>query len=287
MIKIENDYSGEEIKQLPNYFDLINQYEIEFEEQRENCLNCYNALKEQMSIIEKLVPNFDVNIFNTFFQNFEEYYSFFSKSKEILKKFSNFNDDTQNLYYICKKKIQCVEALKEFVEKFTVEYADKVEQYDILNEEYKGLIDSYQKLNKIYQESKSEDLKQYENIDNKELMIKKLNEKIQQLNIENDNIKKKYSQNSKELELVNMALKAKYVLKTDYEKVMNELKFKLRRTETEISSYKENILKLSEEKEKLTQEKESLEEQLNQQLSNMYRSYDGPIRKNFIEEKKF
>ena len=45
------------------------------------------------------------------------------------------------------------------------------------------------------------------------------------MNIENDNIKKKYSQNSKELELVNMALKAKYVLKTDYEKVMNELKF--------------------------------------------------------------
>ena len=59
----------------------------------------------------------------------------------------------------------------------------------------------------------------------------------------------------------------------------------MRRTETEISSYKENILKLSEEKEKLTQDKESLEEQLNQQLSNMYRSYDGPIRKNFIEEK--
>ena len=176
--KIENDFSGEEISQLPNHFNLINQYELEFEEQRQNCLNCYNALKEQISLIEKMVPNFDVNIFNTFFQSFEEYYSFFTKAKDILNIFSQFNDDTQNLYYICKRANFYVEALKEFVDKISVEYADKIEQYETLKEKFKNLNESYDKLYKIYQDTKGNDLKRFENIENKELMIKKLNDKI-------------------------------------------------------------------------------------------------------------
>ena len=272
--KIENDYSGEEITQLPNHFDLINKYENEFEEQRENCLNCYSALKEQISIIEKCVPNFDVNIFNTFFQSFEEYYSFFTKSQEILKTFSQFNDETQNLFYILKRKNFCVDALKEFVDKISVDYADKVEQYDILNDKYKNMKESYEKLYKIYQETKSADLKQYENIDNKELMIKNLNEKIQELNLENDRIKKKYYECSKELELVNMAIKAKYVLKIEYENAVNELRFKMKKFETDNKKYIENINKLNVENEKLMQEKEYLEEQINNHLNNIRSSYD-------------
>ena len=272
--KIENDFSGEEISQLPNHFDLINKYENEFEEQRENCLNCYNALKEQISYIEKVVPNFDVNIFNTFFQNFEEYYSFFQKSQEILRTFSEFNDETQNLFYICKRKNFCVDALKEFVDKISLDYADKVEQYEILNEKFKNLNESYDQLYKIYQESKSEDLKQYENIDNKELMIKQLNDKIKELNIENDRIKKKYNELSKEFELFNMALKAKYVLKSEYEKAVNELKFKMKKYETDNINYKESIHNLKIENEKLIQEKEYLEEQINNHLNNIHTSYD-------------
>ena len=126
--KIENDFAGKEISLLPNHFNFINKFENEFEEQRESCLNCYAALKEQISIIEKVVPNFDPTIFNTFFQNFEEYYSFFTKSQEILRTFSEFNDETQNLFYILKRKNFYVDALKEFVEKISVEYAEKIEQ---------------------------------------------------------------------------------------------------------------------------------------------------------------
>ena len=55
-------------------------------------------------MIEKYNPDFDINIFSQYFQIFEEYYSFFSKSKDILKTFSIYNDETQNLYYICKRK---------------------------------------------------------------------------------------------------------------------------------------------------------------------------------------
>ena len=285
--KIENDFSGEEITQLPNHFNLINQYELEFEEQRQNCLNCYNALKEQTSLIEKMVPNFDVNIFNTFFQSFEEYYSFFTKAKDILNIFSQFNDDTQNLFYICKRANFYVEALKEFVDKISVEYADKIEQYEALKEKFKYLNESYDKLYKIYQETKGNDLKRFENIENKELMIKKLNDKIQDSTIENDRIKKKYYECSHDLELLNMALKVKYVLKSESDKYINELKFKMKKFETENITFRQDIKHLQEENEKLIQEKEYLEQQVYSQLNNIRTSYDDNNKinlENLIEE---
>ena len=278
--KIENDYLGEEIGTLENHFNYINKYENEFEEQRENCLNCYTALKEQISIIEKLVPNFDINVFNTFFEIFEEYYSFFTKSQEILKKFSDFNDDTQNLFYICKRKNYCIDALKEFVDKISVEYADKIEQHDILQQKFNYLKESYDKLYKIYQESKSNDLKQYENIDNKELMIKKLNEKIQELNIENDRIKKKYLECSRDLEGLNMAVKVNYVLKSESENYINELKFKMKNYENNNKINQEYIRNLKTENEKLIKEKEYLEEQINYQLDKI-----NKINMNFEKNK--
>ncbi len=275
---IENEFSGEEVNQLENNFNYINKYENEFEEQRENCINCYAALKEQISLIEKIVPNFDINIFNTFFQTFEEYYSFFTKSQEILKKFSEYNDDTQNLYYICKRKNFCIDALKEFVDKISVEYADKIEQYEILNEKYKNLTESYEKLYKIYQETKNVDLKKYENIDNKELMIKNLNETIQQLTIENDRIKKKYFDCSRDLEGLNMAIKVNYVLKSESDKYINELQFKMKKYEIDNKTYRENIKNLKEENEKLIQEKESLEVQINSNLNTINANPDNKNR---------
>ena len=267
--KIENDFAGEEISPLPNHFNFINKFENEFEEQRESCLNCYAALKEQISIIEKVVPNFDPTIFNTFFQNFEEYYSFFTKSQEILRTFSEFNDETQNLFYILKRKNFCVDALKEFVEKISVDYAEKVEQYEILNEKFKNLMESYDKLYKIYQESKSSDLKQYENIDNKELMIKQLNDKIYDLNIENDRIKKKYNECSNELQISNLAIKAKYVLKSESEKIINDLKNRMEQYKSDNILFLQNLKNLKNENEKLIQEKESLEDHINNHLNNM------------------
>ena len=190
----------------------------------------------------------------------------------MLKKFSEFNDDTQNLYYICKRKNFCIDALKEFVDKLSVEYADKIEQYETLQNKFKNLTESYDNLYKIYQETKnSSDLKQYDNIDNKELMIKKLNEKIQDLNIENDRIKKIYFDCSRELEGLKMAIKVNYVLKSESDKYINELKFKMKKYEDDNKAYKEELKRLKTESEKLEQEKEYLEEQININLETINR----------------
>jgi hypothetical protein len=262
--KIENEYDGEDNFSLENHFNFINKYENEFEEQRENCSNCYNTLKEQISLIENQVPGLDINVFNQFFQNFEEYYSFFKKSQEVLKKFSEFNDETQNLLYLYKRKNFCIDALKEFVDKLSVENADRIEQYEILKEKFKNITESYDKLYKIYQETKqSSDLKQYDNINNKELMIKKLNEKIQDLNIENDRIKKMHFDCSRELEGLKMAVKVHYVLKSESDKYISELKFKMKKYEIDNKAFKEEIKQLKIENEKLNKDKEYLEEQIN------------------------
>ena len=282
--KLENDNAGEDTNKLANHFNFINKYENEFEEQRENCINCYHAMKDQISLIEKSIPDFDVNVFNTFFQTFEEYYSFFDKALEVLKAFSQFNDEAQELYYICKRKNNYIDSLKDFFDKISVEYADKNEEYEDLRNKFKNLSESYDKLFKIYQESKSNDLKQYENIDNKELMIQQLNQKIQDLKIENDRYKSKYNESSKDLEALRMVLKFKYVLKAESEKNIEYLKFRIQKYETDNSTLKKYVKELQTENENLMKDKEFLEEQLNSNLNNMRSNEDKSNYTTLIEE---
>ena len=282
--KLENDNAGEDTNKLANHFNFINKYENEFEEQRENCINCYHAMKDQISLIEKSIPDFDVNVFNTFFQTFEEYYSFFDKALEVLKAFSQFNDEAQELYYICKRKNNYIDSLKDFFDKISVEYADKNEEYEDLRDKFKNLSHSYDKLYKIYEESKSNDLKQYENIDNKELMIQQLNQKIQDLKIENDRYKSKYNESSKELEAMKMVLKFKYVLKAESEKNIDYLKFRIQKYENENSTLKNYVKELQKENDNLMKEKEFLEEQINSNLNNMRTSEDKSNYTTLVEE---
>ena len=283
--KIENNFSGDDINPLKNHFNFINKCENELEEQRENCLNCYKALKEQITLIEKYIPNFDINIFNTFFQSFEEYYSFFQKTKEILETFSKYNDDTQNLYYICKRKNFCIEALKEFVDKISEEYADKIEQYDLLNKKFQELTESYDKLYKIYSESKNSEINKGGNIQNKDLIISKLNLKIQDLSIENDRINKKYLECSRELERLNMHLKFNFVSKAESENKINEYKYKLKHFENESIKIKEEIKSLRKENEKLIEQKEYFEGQINNELNNINNNENILNNNDSIEEK--
>ena len=287
--KIENNFSGDDINPLKNHFNFINKCENELEEQRENCLNCYKALKEQITLIEKYIPNFDINIFNTFFQSFEEYYSFFQKTKEILETFSKYNDDTQNLYYICKRKNFCIEALKEFVDKISEEYADKIEQYDLLNKKFQELTESYDKLYKIYSESKNSEINKGGNIQNKDLIISKLNLKIQDLSIENDRINKKYLECSRELERLNMHLKFNFVSKAESENKINEYKYKLKHFENESIKIKEEIKSLRKENEKLIEQKEYFEGQINNELNNINNNennLDNILNNNDLIEEK-
>ena len=266
---IINKFNGDDIAPLTNYYNFIKQCENEFEEQIKNCQNCYKDLKEQISLIEQYNPDFDINILSTYFQTFEEYYAFFSKTKEILKIFSKYNDDTQNLDYICTKKNDLIESLEEYIDRISVEYADKIEQYEILNKKFKELIESYDKLNKIYNENKNPELERFEKIENKTLMISKLNQKVHDLTLQNDRINKKYLECSRDLERINMHLKFNYVLKSESENQINEYKYKMNIFENQSIKMKQELINIKKENEKLIEQKEYFENKINSELNNI------------------
>ena len=122
---------------------------------------------------------------------------------------------------------------------------------------------------KIYQENRNTDLDKFENTENKDLIISKLNQKIQDLNIENDRLNKKYLECSRELERINMDLKFNYILKMDSEKKINELKYKIMNFENENIRLKKEIKEIKKENEKLIEQKEYFENHINEELNNI------------------
>ena len=149
------------------------------------------------------------------------------------------------------------------------EYADKIEQYELLNKKFQELSESYEKLYKIYSENKNFDINKVENIENKDLIISKLNHKIQDLSIENDRINKKYLECSRELERINMHLKFNYVLKSDSENLINEYKYKMNHFENESIRIKQEMINIRKENDKLIERKEYFENKINSELNNI------------------
>ena len=131
------------------------------------------------------------------------------------------------------------------------------------------MTESYDKLYKIYSESKNSEINKGGNIQNKDLIISKLNLKIQDLSIENDRINKKYLECSRELERLNMHLKFNFVSKAESENKINEYKYKLKHFENESIKIKEEIKSLRKENEKLIEQKEYFEGQINNELNNI------------------
>ena len=85
-----------------------------------------------------------------------------------------------------------------------------------------------------------------------------------------------------------MELKVKYVLKSESDKYINELKFKMKKFETDNITFRQDIKHLQEENEKLIQEKEYLEQQIYSQLNNIRTSCDDNKKinlENLIEVK--
>lgn len=270
----------DEIKQLPNHFKCIAEYEKEFEDQRQNCVNCYNALKEQISTIEEMIPDVDINIFNTFFQTFEEYYTFFKKSKEILEIFSKFNEQVQDFYYFYKKNSSFYEGSKEFLENIYSEYIEIIKNYENLNKKYKNINESYNKLYQTFQEKQLDD-NIYGN-ENKDLIIKNLNKKIDELKVENDRIKKLSMELSDDLQI----FQNKCIYKNEHEKIVKELYYKLNSFEKSNNSYKKDIENLKTENEKLIKENEYLEAQINSNLNNFNNNHLESLNEDHEEKDK-
>ena len=269
--KIENDYCGEEIKNLENQYDLIREYEQEFENQRENCLNNYSTLKDEITEIENTYPNIDIGLFSGFFENFEEYYLFFTKASELLSKFNQFNDEAQSLYFIIKRQSTCIEALKDMNLKISDEYAEKIEKYEAMEEEYKELLATFDNIkNNVSVDKNSTGKNNYVlNINENGGLVEELNNKIKNLSNEYEKLKKTNTENEKQILHLKDFMKSNCILRSKNVQSINELEFKIKKYEIDNTNLQTMVNELREENEKLIKDKEYLEEQINLQLDAM------------------
>ena len=264
--KIEDEYYVEESSHQNNLYDLIKEYEQEFENQRENCLNNYSTLRDEISEIENNYPEIDIGVFSGFFQNFEEFYLFFSRAKEILGKFMEVNDDIQNLYYILEKKSFCIAALKDMNMKMSEEFAQKLEKYEKIEQDYKELLISFNNIKNITKNTiQTDDIICADS----EKLIEQLNEKIDDLTKENTRLKISFSENEKKLENLKIFMKSSCVLRSKSQQSIDELQFKIMRYENDNMNLQKMLNDLRIENEKLILEKENLESQINSYLNKM------------------
>ena len=115
---MSEDLSFQEIE---NYVQYISDYENQFENQRQNCTNCYSDIKSLITELEMEYPKIDINIFSDFFQIIEEFFQFFSSSKDVLNKFSYLNDYTQELNTKYNRAVDLVNGYKEMYENLNEE----------------------------------------------------------------------------------------------------------------------------------------------------------------------
>ena len=264
--KIEDEYFVEETNYQNNLYDVIKEYEQEFENQRENCLNNYSTLKDEISEIENTYPEIDVGVFSGFFQNFEEFYLFFTRAKEILTKFMEINDEMQNMYYILNKKVFCIAALKDMNMKMSEEFAKKLEKYEKMEIDYKELLNSFNTLKNLSQNTVQAD--DYICTD-REKLIEDLNEKIRVLTKENERLKASNTENEKKFENLKIFMKSSCVLRSKSQQTVNELQFKINQYENDNTNLQKMVNDLKDENEKLIIEKENLESQINSYLNKM------------------
>ena len=269
--KVENEYCGEEIKNLENQYDLIREYEQEFENQRENCLNNYSTLKDEISEIENTYPNIDIGVFSGFFENFEEYYLFFTKASEVLSKFNQFNDEAQSLYYILKRKSACIEALEDMNLKMSEEYAQKLEKYEVMEEEYKELLATFDSIKNNNSGNKNDEnnLENILNINENGGLVEELSSKLKNINYEYEKLKKCNTENEKQIVYLKDFMKSNCILRSKSAQSINELEFTIKKYEIDNTNLQMMLNELREENEKLIKDKEYLEEQINTQLNEM------------------
>ena len=251
---MSEDFSFQE--SIENYVQYISDYENQFENQRQNCSNCYSDIKNLITEIEKEYPKIDINIFSDFFQIIEEFFQFFSSSKEILNKFSSLNDYTQELNTKYNRIVDVVNDYKEMYENLNEE--NKIKENNIINlkEEISKLNKNYIELYHKYDLNNSEKLRTNIIEENTQ---KNLMEKIKKLTDEKLELENK-------INIYESIMKNKYVLKTDYEKLLLNSKKEKKKNEEIIESLQIENENLKTENKKLLTLKYELEEQLNKKI---------------------
>ena len=193
---IENSpKSNLEEEELANYCEYINECLINNEENRQNFFNSLEDLKLKTNEIKSnnlKNAEYAITLLEEFIKMCDENYSIFAKTKEILTKFNDLNDASQNINFSYQKLHYSISYFKEMNEKLNKDMKKLEEQNQKLKDKIKDIktniqIEKENYINLINEKDKEK--KEEINNNNKEIK-----NQMDNLIEENQELKRKYSQ---------------------------------------------------------------------------------------------
>ena len=258
-----NSNYEEEDEDLKNYFEYIDKCLSDNEENRQNYYNKIEDLKQKITEIKtnKLESiDYILIILDDFIKISDEFYTTFEKTKEIITKFNDLNDQAQNFFFIYQKMIYSTSYFKEINQKLTKEIERKEKENQKLKNTIKEMNDlDIKKENLIY----SINVMKKEN-ENKDNGKKEMKNKIDNLIEENKELKRRYSQVITQSQMFKDIVDEKYILKQESTRRMECLMDKITTYENKIDNLQNKIFEIEKEKkEKKEKEKEEDEDEKN------------------------
>ena len=185
----------EEEEELTNYCEYINECLINNEENRQNFFNSLEDLKLKTNEIKSnnlKNVEYAITLLEEFIKMCDENYSIFSKTKEILSKFNDLNDASQNINFSYQKSNYSISYFKEMNEKLSNDMKKLEEQ----NEKLKNKIKDMNNNIKIEKENYINLLNEKTKEKNEEIKNnnKEIKNQMDNLIEENQELKRKYSQ---------------------------------------------------------------------------------------------
>ena len=264
--KSENDNSldlnQEEEEHLINYFSYINDCSTKIEEDRQNYFNKLSELKLEIEKIKtKSIPSSDyiLLLFSEFVKLCDTYYSSFAEQKKILKNFSELNDSAQNINFCYEKANYSNTFFKESNKKLTKQNKKIIKENQILQQALKEMRVNINNKNKNQIEDDIKEMKKQKEIQNK----------MDKLNEENVELKKRYTQILRESKIYKEYANEKNTAEEENKRRMSSLLNKLDNYEDKIGKMQKQIKQY--ETERLNtenQEKESRTLNINNRYEN-------------------
>ena len=242
----------EEEENLKNYFEYINECLSENEENRQNYYNTIEELKQKTTEIKtNNLQNIDyiLIILDDFLKICGEFYKTFEKTKEIITKFNDLNDEAQNFIFTYRKMIYSTSYFKELNQKLKKEIKTKEKENQKLKSTIKEMNDLYIKKENLIHSINMKQNQEKKN-ESKDSDNKGAKNKIDNLIEENKELKRKYSQVITQSQMFQHMVDEKYILKQESTRRMSNLMDKINSYENKIENLQNKINEIEKEKEK-------------------------------------
>ena len=140
---INEEVYEEEYRPIENQETYLEEMQIEFTNQKENCTLLYNDIKTLISSIEEEYPDINVNVFSDFYQIIEEYFSFFTSALTMVDRFKEMNENSLQNERVLLDYEETINMMMTDKENMEIDMKFKDERLAKLEEDLKLITNDY------------------------------------------------------------------------------------------------------------------------------------------------